>query len=337
MEGFSLPGKRSDRVVLEANMDYWDKTRFPQVKRIIFDNTSSQEEALEFLKREEGHVDLVTGLRPVDTLRVAQSSFAKVVKNRGIAETVYGHFNMLKVGSPWKDLRLRQAVNYAINREDLIRFAAKGNGTIIPALVPKGSFGFDPDLTPYSYDSDKARQLLREAGYPGGLAITLIAPENLEVQATVVSEMLEGVGFLVERQILDGVAYNGRTQLSHLDGPAEHQKWDIALSVAVDWAIFPAISIFHQLALDGPYDWIIESPELRRLFEGVLGTVDREEQHTLTGLIDRHTFEQAYFLFLYNPIQLNAVNKAVEYVPHVVPSIVLGEISVTDGHWSVRK
>jgi len=55
---------------------------------------------------------------------------------------------MLKTGSPWTDVRVRQAVNFAMNREDLIRYAAKGNGVIIPALVSAQEFGYDPTLAP---------------------------------------------------------------------------------------------------------------------------------------------------------------------------------------------
>jgi peptide/nickel transport system substrate-binding protein len=131
-----MPDKRSDRIVLEANTAYWDPTRFPRLQRIIFDNTLGQKEAVELVKTGEGQVDLVTELSPLETLQVAQSPFAMVVKNRGPLTTVFGFFNMRKAGSPWHDIQLRQAVNYAINREDLIRYATKGNGVIIPALVP---------------------------------------------------------------------------------------------------------------------------------------------------------------------------------------------------------
>ena len=47
--------------------------------------------------------------------------------------------NARKADSPWHDLRLRQAVNYAINREDVLRYAAKGNGVLVPALLPPGA------------------------------------------------------------------------------------------------------------------------------------------------------------------------------------------------------
>ena len=96
MEGFSTPDKRSDRVVLEANTDYWNHSRFPRLKRIVFDNTFSQKEAVDLVKTGEGRVDLVTELSPLETLRVAQSPFATVVKNRGSLMTVFGHFNTQK-------------------------------------------------------------------------------------------------------------------------------------------------------------------------------------------------------------------------------------------------
>src|SRR5712691_12670872 len=182
-------------MVLEANTNYWDPDRFPRLQRIIIDNTLEQHQAVELVKTGEGHIDVVTELRPLDTLRVAESPFAKVVKNRGALLTIVGQFNMLKTGSPWHDVRLRQAANLAINREDLIRYAAKGNGVIIPALLTVQGFGYDPTLAPYPFDPDKARHLLREAGYPNGLSLTLITTEDLEVQATVVSKMLAQAGF----------------------------------------------------------------------------------------------------------------------------------------------
>jgi ABC-type transport system substrate-binding protein len=61
-------------VVLEANTNYWDKGRAAKVKRIVFDNTLSQKEAVELVKSREGRIDLVTELSPLETLRVAESS-----------------------------------------------------------------------------------------------------------------------------------------------------------------------------------------------------------------------------------------------------------------------
>jgi peptide/nickel transport system substrate-binding protein len=337
VDGFSFPDKRADRVILEANLQYWDATRFPRLRRIIFDNTLAQQDAVELVKTGEGRVDLVSELSPLETLRVAQSPFAKVVKSRDNLAFLFGRFNMVKTGSPWRDVRLRQAVNLAINRDDLIRYAAKGNGVIVPALLSVNMFGYDPDLAPYAFDPDKARALRREAGYPDGLAVTLIAPTAWEVQATVIGKMLEQAGFTVERQMLDPVVYNQKTRLPQLDRPAEQQAWDIALTSWRDAVNFPAIQPYYTFVLDGPYDWVLEAPELQRFYAQVLRTVDRERQQAVLRQMERHTRDQAYSLFLYNPIKLYAVNNAVDFVPYVSTHLNLAETSVTDQHWSVRR
>jgi peptide/nickel transport system substrate-binding protein len=336
VEGFSLPNKRSDRVVLEAHTGYWDKSRFPRLRRVVFDNTLSQQDAVELVKTREGRVDLVTGLSPLETLPVSRSAFATVVKNRENLSSVFGLFNLRKAASPWGDVRLRQAANLAVNRADVIRFAVKGNGVIIPALIPARSLGHDPALPPYPFDPGKARQLLRDAGFPDGLPINLIAPNDLKVQATVIGKMLEQGGFKVAVQMLGAVAFNQKVDLVHLDQPAEQQGWDIALTTYTDSDNFPVFSFYHWFVIDGPSDWVMETPELRRLYEEILRTVDGDKQIALTQQMERLTRDQAYFLFLYNPVGLVAVNKAVAFVPYVTGQLSLAETSVTDQHWSIR-
>ena len=336
VEGFSAYEKRSDRIVLEAHPHYWDASQLPQLHRIVFDNALSRKDALELVKSGEGLVDLVNEVRPVETLSVARSPFAKVVTKRSTLVTVFGQFNMRKAGSPWHDVRLRQAINLGVNREELIR-DIKGHGVVVPALVPAQGFGHDPALTPYPFDPDKARHLLREAGYSEGLMIALIAPEALQSQAISISMMLEQAGFTVDLQVLDDVAFQRQTRLSDGDQPAEQQTWDIALQSALDQLNFPPFLLYRLFALDGPYDWVSEPSELRQLYEQVLHLVDRERQQALIQQMERHTHDQAYFLFLYNPIQLYAVNKSVAFVPHTTTLLSLAGTSVAEAHWSVQQ
>jgi peptide/nickel transport system substrate-binding protein len=207
---------------------------------------------------------------------------------------------------------------------------------IIPALVSAQGFGYDADLAPYPFDPATARRLLLEAGYDEGLTLSLIASEALQVQATVVSKMLEQVGFTVDLQILDGAAFNRKTYLGDLDQPPEHQPWDIALTSWRDTLNFPVFQVYRAFALDGYNNWGIEDGKLHQLHDAVLQTVDREQQQALIRQMERHTHDQAYFLFLYNPIELYAVNKAVAFVPYVT-MLNLAETSVTEQHWSIRK
>jgi hypothetical protein len=70
--------------------------------------------------------------------------------------------------------------------------------------------------------------------------------------------------------------------------------------------------------------------------DAVLHTVDREQPQALIRQMERHTHDQAYFLFLYNPIQLYAMNKAVAFVPYVT-MLNLAETAVTGAYWSIRQ
>jgi len=140
----------------------------------------------------------------------------------------------------------------------------------------------------------------------------------------------------VKSQILDSSAFNRKTTHPVLDQPADRQTWDIALKAHYDLLNFPLFHLYRALALDGQYAWVVEPPELRRLYDEVLRTVDREKQQALIRQMERHTKEQAYFLFLYNPVGLFAANKAVKFIPYVSTSLIFAETSVTDRHWSVR-
>ncbi len=168
--------------------------------------------------------------------------------------------------------------------------------------------------------------------------MTLIAREDLVIQATVVGKMLEQVGLTVDLRILDPVAFNQKTILGYLDQPPEQQTWDIAMLNYYDWGYFPAFSFYAEFVLGGGLsDWVSEEPELRQLYDRVMSTVDREQQQEVMRQMERHTSEQAYFLFLYSPIQLFAANNAVEFVPYMNTHLFFVETSVTDQHWSVRE
>jgi ABC-type transport system substrate-binding protein len=157
------------------------------------------------------------------------------------------------------------------------------------------------------------------------------------VQATVVSKMLEHAGFQVTRELLTPDTYNRRIHLGYLDHPAEQQTWDIALIGRVDRLNLPVYLLYHVLALDGYYDWVVEQPALRQLYEQALRTAGEEPRQAVIRQMERYTRDQAYFLFLYNPIKLYAVNKAVEFVPYISTILNLTETGVTESHWSVRK
>jgi peptide/nickel transport system substrate-binding protein len=148
---------RGVEVVLEANADYWgDK---PAID--IVHLRPIQEESTRLAALRAGEVDLIFGLLPeqIDQAPVA-------VHTPGL------EFPMILLsnwdGSPIADVRLRQAINYAVDKEAIAEslysgFAVPADGQI---LTP-GHFGYNPNVEAYPYDPDKAKQLIAAAGYNG--------------------------------------------------------------------------------------------------------------------------------------------------------------------------
>jgi peptide/nickel transport system substrate-binding protein len=184
-------------VVLEAFDDYWDP-RYPGVSRIVFENTllGDRSEAMRLCRETEGNVDIVSHIRPLDTLKVAESPFAKVVKSKMVT-FLGGAINQRRPDSKMRDIRVRKALNYAINREELWKYAAKGNAYNLAGFIPPGAYGHNPNLDLYTYDTEKARSLLAEAGYPNGFEVNLLTHEAWGLESQIISKMLERVGLKV--------------------------------------------------------------------------------------------------------------------------------------------
>jgi peptide/nickel transport system substrate-binding protein len=201
VEGNVFFGESSETVVLEAYERYWDR-QYPKVERVIFENQlrGDREEAMRLCREQEGALDIITHIRPLDTLKVAESPFAKVVKSKDFNSLRFW-FNKRKRDSKWRDIRLRQALNYAVNRKELWKYAAKANAYNLGGYIPPGAYGHNPDLNLYTYNTTKARALLAESDYLKGFEVKIITTEAWKLEAQIISKMLERIGLKVELEI----------------------------------------------------------------------------------------------------------------------------------------
>ncbi|WP_273729478.1 ABC transporter substrate-binding protein, partial [Brucella gallinifaecis] len=75
--------------------------------------------------------------------------------------------------TPLKDIRVRQAMNYAIDRQGIVKALLQGGSEVINSVCNPVQFGCETDVTTYNYDPAKAKQLLRDAGYPNGFTVEM--------------------------------------------------------------------------------------------------------------------------------------------------------------------
>ncbi|MEJ6783999.1 ABC transporter substrate-binding protein [Aminobacter sp. Piv2-1] len=188
--------KRNLSVDLEANADYWGGT--PSIKAITF--RIIPEDATRYQSVKTKEVDLYLGLLP-DQI----SGLEKYAAGIG-QEFSFIRFSNLE-GSGLADPRLRQAINYAVDKAGIHAALYQSQGALLNGqLSAPGMFGYNPNLQPYPYDLEKARSLVQEAGAQGR-HITIEGPKGrytgdaVELQA--LAAMIEQSGLGVNLVLRD--------------------------------------------------------------------------------------------------------------------------------------
>jgi oligopeptide transport system substrate-binding protein len=156
--------ERGKEIVLGANPDHFDGP--PKISRLVYRVfPGDQRDAMhdEFLK---GNLEDAPVPPRADRRALATDGSHIYVKRPMISLRFYGFNTRIK---PFNDRRVRRAIVHAIDRETIIRSVFFGQYTFARGILPPGMLGFNPDLIGYPFDRQKARDLLAEAGYPGGL------------------------------------------------------------------------------------------------------------------------------------------------------------------------
>lgn len=151
------------RVEMRAFRESWNP---PKIDRLSFVQIPDQTARLQAIL--SGAVNFVAGLGPDDVDLLEAEGGRLALRNT----TTVQFLAFLTVnGGPVVDSRVRLAMNLAVNRQAIVDTMLQGAAVPLSQVAYPGSFGFNSDLAPYPYDSDRARELLAEAGYPDGVDV----------------------------------------------------------------------------------------------------------------------------------------------------------------------
>jgi len=146
---------------MEANRSHWNIERGPRLERVTYRNDLSPAEALELCISTEGEMDIVSEVSPADAERILASEHAKLVAcdaNR----VLVGVINRFPLDIPLHDIRIRKALNLAIDKQKIIAQGFAGYANPLCALTPSWCTGFPADMKGYEHDAEQARKLLTE-------------------------------------------------------------------------------------------------------------------------------------------------------------------------------
>ncbi len=156
-------------LVLTAFKDYWGGWKDNQYQKVLVQFVPEATTRQQMM--ESGDADIVTTI-PLDSLKTFEGNPDYQVSYEPALFNYTAFFNTMK--PPLDDVKVRQALSYAIPYDDIIKIGASGLGTQSHGTVPAGVFPYSADVKQYTYDLEKAKALLKEAGHEGGgFALTL--------------------------------------------------------------------------------------------------------------------------------------------------------------------
>ncbi|MBW2094515.1 MAG: ABC transporter substrate-binding protein [Deltaproteobacteria bacterium] len=295
---------RDNKVVLKRNEKYWDGPS--PIKELVF--RSMPETQARVAGLQTGEIDIATYIPP---------DLAEPLKGKGdftFKSTISSRIIHLKLStiadSPLKNKKVRQAVNYAIDRESIIKHILKGYGEIIPSFVPKIIWGHNPNAKAYTYDPKKARKLLKEAGFPNGVSITMNGPSGRYMRDKEVCQAIAGqladAGIRVNLQILEwGTLIEKVT--SHTIAPIYLFGWSLPSLDPDQW-------LWPNLHSNEPMSQTSYAP-LDELLEQARHEMDVKKREQLYFKAQDMVNEEALIVTLYEQKDLFGVSKKLEWSP----------------------
>jgi peptide/nickel transport system substrate-binding protein len=180
-----LPGQR---LVLEKSTNYWGPFK-PTWDEVVFRIIPEEEARITALTN--GEVDVISNVSPQNHDRLNNSGSAKAVGVRGQRMLFVG---LSPIVEPLKNEKVRQAINYAVDKEAIIKGILQGRAYVMEGPIGPGMYSYDEKLQPtYGFNLDKAKQLLTEAGYPNGFEVDFFTPSDRYIRDKDISTAIVGM------------------------------------------------------------------------------------------------------------------------------------------------
>jgi peptide/nickel transport system substrate-binding protein len=294
--------KKGEYITLKKNDKYWDKGKphLDQIKITVVPDDNSR-----ILQLQGGEID---GMYDVPLNRVAD--LEKDAKFSVIKFTsTYNNFIALNIrNAPLSDVKVRQALNYATDKQALIKVVNFGIGEVSNSFMPNGALYWNKDQTGYPFDLDKAKGLIKESSIPNGgkIAIQIRSGAASALQlATALKDMWGKIGIDLDIQQLEQAIATDNYRNNKFEANATGWTNDIIdPDELVSYAILPEqVQNYHT-------GWINqEAIDLAKKGRAVL---DDAERRKIYYRIQEIHMQEAPFVYLYVLPYIDVVKKSVQ-------------------------
>ena len=293
--------------------DYWGDKAF--IKDVTFKIESNSDAVVMDLKG--GSIDMYARITSTQVSQL-DDQFEIYEGTMNLVQAMY----INNAEKPFDDVRVRQALCYAINPQEIMDYVSDGAGTEIgSAMFPSFTKYFMPELNDtYNTDAAKAKELLAEAGYPDGFEFTITVPSNYTQHvdtAQVISEELKAIGVTANIQ---EVEWN--TWLSDVYSDRKYQ----ATVVGVDASTLSASSLLARYASDAGRNFVnFNSPAYDEAYANAQSTSDDAAKTEYYKECEKILSEEAASVYIQDLPEFVALNK--KYTGYVFYPLYVQDIS----------
>ncbi len=297
---FAVTEWSATRVLLKAQTDSWRPPKVDALEILDLPETSARVAALM-----TDRVDVASEIGPDDVFNIEAAGFETYQRPATATEVVA--FNTL-IDSPLKDVRVRRALNYAVNKEAIAVAIMDGRARIVDQMTPGINPERDETLEPYPYDPGKARALLAEAGYPDGFSFVFefsfgTSGTHMASMYQQVSADLAQVGVEMEVRPLPFSQYVRGVLQGQWDGQAFGFEYEVLPTGA-------SMRPFRLHSCAWSYPWYCDQT-IQPFIEQAKHKMNPDERIAAVRKVLRHYRDEAASLMLVENMGLDGVNPRV--------------------------
>jgi peptide/nickel transport system substrate-binding protein len=305
---------KDEEIVLEAYEQYWRGA--PKIKTVVF--KPIPDDAVRVAALQNGEVDVAVNIPPHLAKIIANHpkvflSTAPSIRTIQLMFVTHEYDAQHKLIGPYKgvtaDKRVRQAIMYAVDADEIIKTVLDGKAIRVATMLTPLHFGYDASLKPVKQDLAKTKKLLAEAGYGGGMELTLNSPQGRYVRDKEVAEAVAGqltkAGIKTTLRTYEFVNYLNNLVYPHKPGPV----WLIGWGTPT----LDAETVYGPLFRSGSNLSNYHNPDFDGMVDQAQTMMDEKKRLEIYHRINKLWIEEAAAVPLYQQLDLYGANRRLTW------------------------